>query len=129
MLILALFCGQKVVENQIFASSASVTAFKLRYLMQGLFCWLEITQDVVDDKKCIKLSSFFGAHLFLDSVLSDPANAARLQNMELLLGDRFNSVVGVSTLPHWSKVYIVLSSCNELTLTINFKFTLKHGWC
>ena len=104
MLILALSCGQKVVENQIFASSASVTAFKLRYLMQGLFCWLEITQDVVDDKKCIKLSSFFGAHLFLDSVLSDPANAARLQNMELLLGDRFNSVVGVSTLPHWSKV-------------------------
>ena len=105
MLILALSCGQKkVVENQIFASSASVTAFKLRYLMQGLFCWLEITQDVVDDKKCIKLSSFFGALLFLDSVLSDPANAARLQNMELLLGDRFNSVVGVSTLPHWSKV-------------------------
>ena len=58
MLILALSCGQKVVENQIFASSASVTAFKLRYLMQGLFCWLEITQDVVDDKKCIKLSYF-----------------------------------------------------------------------
>ena len=45
MLILALFCffcvcGRQElsenVENQIFASSASVTALKLRYLMQGL---------------------------------------------------------------------------------------------
>ena len=50
------------VENQIFASSASVTAFKLRYLMQGflllLFVVVGATTRVVDDaKKCEVVSA------------------------------------------------------------------------
>ena len=55
-------CQTENVENQIFASSALVTAFKLRYLMQGLFLLLFVvvgaTTRVFDDaKKCEVVSS------------------------------------------------------------------------
>ena len=77
------------VENQIFASSALVTAFKLRYLMQGflllLFVVVGATTLVVDDaKKCEVVSA--PSFLFLDSVLSDPENAACVQKLVFLLG-------------------------------------------
>ena len=53
-------CQTENVENQIFASSALVTAFKLRYLMQGLFLFVVVgatTRVVGDAKKCKVVSA------------------------------------------------------------------------
>ena len=53
-------CQTENVENQIFASSALVTAFKLRYLMQGLFLFVVVgatTRVVGDAKKCEVVSA------------------------------------------------------------------------
>ena len=56
--VLCVTCQTENVENQIFASSALVTAFKLRYLMQGfLFVVVGATTRVISDAKKCKVVS------------------------------------------------------------------------
>ena len=97
------------VENQIFASSALVTAFKLRYLMQGLFLLLFVvvgaTTRVFDDaKKCEVVSA--PSFLFLDSVLSDPENAACVQKLVFLSGGD-STLLGVDQEHHKGFIIVV----------------------
>ena len=102
------------MENQIFASSALVTAFKLRYLMQGLFLLLFVvvgatTRVVGDAKKCEVVSSA-PSFLFLDSVLSDPENAACVQKLVFLLGVD-STLLGVDQQHHIGFIFVVQNCC------------------